>query len=121
MSKNMSKKYPEKKKCGGRAKKHQTGGEFYFNETNPMRMSNGRNVVGIVNKEIFKNPSNIGISQTVYNQEGSPVVQKDKTSNGGEREIYYNVPKSVKRKGFLGSRYEMGNDTVYISGTPEMF
>lgn len=121
MSKNMSKKYPIKKKCGGVAKKHQTGGEFYFNESNPMRMSNGRNVVGIVNKEIFKNPTNIGISQTVYSQEGRPVVQKDKTSNGGEREIYYNVPKSVKRKGFIGSRYEMGNDTVYVSGTPEMF
>lgn len=112
----------EMKKCGGKkAKKHQTGGEFYFNETNPMRMSNGRNVVGIVNRETFKNPTNIGISQTVYNQQGRPVVQKDKTSNGGEREIYYNVPKSIKRKGFIGSRYEMGNDTVYVSGTPEMF
>lgn len=112
----------EMKKCGGKkAKKHQEGGEFYFNETNPMRMSNGRNVVGIVNRETFKNPTNIGISQTVYNQSGRPVVQKDKTSNGGEREIYYNVPKSIKRKGFIGSRYEMGNDTVYVSGTPEMF
>ena len=134
MSKSMSKKYlvkkkcggvakkrPAKKKCGGVAKKHQTGGEFYFNDKNPMRMSNGRNVVGIVNSEIFKNPTNRGISQTIYNQEGRPVVQKDRTSDGGEREIYYNVPKSVKRRGLFGPSYEMGNDTIYISGTPQMF
>ena len=134
MSKSMSKKYlvkkkcggvakkrPAKKKCGGVAKKHQTGGEFYFNDKNPMRMSNGRNVVGIANREIFKNPTNRGISQTIYNQEGRPVVQKDRTSDGGEREIYYNVPKSVKRRGLFGPSYEMGNDTIYISGTPQMF
>jgi hypothetical protein len=84
-------------------------------------MSNGRNVIGIVNKEIFKSPTNVGISQTVYDQTGRPVVQKDKTSDGGEREIYYHVPKTVKRKGLLGPRYEMGNDTLYVSGTPEMF
>lgn len=111
----------EKKSCGGSARKHLTGGEFYFNQTNPMRMSNGRNVVGIVNKERFKNPTNIGVSQTVYDQQGIPVVQKDRTSNGGEREIYYNVPKPVKRKGLFGPSHIMRNDTVYISGTPEMF
>lgn len=117
----VTKKCATKKQCGGVAKKHQTGGEFYFNDKNPMRMSNGRNVVGIVNREIFKNPTNRGISQTIYNQEGRPVVQKDRTSDGGEREIYYNVPKSVKRRGLFGPSYEMGNDTIYISGTPQMF
>jgi hypothetical protein len=110
------------KKCGGKkAKKHFFGGGFYVNDSNPMRMSNGRNVVGIVNKERFKNSSNSGVSQTVYDQSGSPVVQKDRTSNGGEREIYYNVRKPIKRQGLFGPRHEMVNDTVYISGTPEMF
>lgn len=121
MSKSMSKNYPEKKKCGGRARKHEGGGDFYYNETTPMRMSNGRRVVGIVNREIVKDPSNRGISQTIYNGSGEPVVQKDKTFNGGEREIYYNVTKPVKRRKFLGPRYEMANDTVYLAGDPEMF
>lgn len=112
----------EMKKCGGKkAKKHFFGGDFDVNEKNPMRMSNGKNVVGIINRERFKNSSNRGLSQTIYDSTGRPVVQKDKTSDGGEREIYYNVPKPIKRKGLFGPRHEMVNDTVYISGTPEMF
>ena len=113
----------EMKKCGGKkAKKHYFGGDFDVNDKNPMRMSNGKNVVGIISTERFKNATNRGMSQTVYDSTGRPVVQKDRTSNGGEREIYYNsVRTPIDRKGLFGPRHIMTNDTVYISGTPEMF
>lgn len=114
----------EMKKCGGKkAKKHDNGGSFYINdEKNPMKMSDGTRMVGVIHKQGFKNATNRGMSQTLYDSTGRPVIQKDRTSNGGEREIYYNsVRTPIKRKGLFSPGHVMTNDTVYISGTPEMF
>ena len=113
----------EMKKCGKKIKKHFFGGDFYVNDAkNPMIMSDGTRMVGVIHKQGFKNGTNRGMSQTLYDSTGKPIIQKDRTSNGGEREIYYNVRKQpIKRKGLFGPSYVMVNDTVQISGTPEMF
>ena len=113
-------------KCGGKAKKakkHFFGGDFSINDAkNPMRMSDGTQMVGVIHRQRFKNATNRGMSQTLYDSTGRPIIQKDKTSNGGEREIYYNsVRTPIKRKGLFSPGHVMKNDTVYISGTPEMF
>lgn len=114
----------EMKKCGGKkVKKHWNGGDFYVNdEKNPMKMSDGTRMVGVIHKQGFKNGTNRGMSQTLYDSTGKPIIQKDRTSNGGEREIYYNsVRTPIKREGLFSPGHVWTNDTVYLSGTPEMF